>query len=67
MESGKGIGLANIHARLQQLYGTEYRFDVRNMMEGGAEAVLSIPLRLGTGEGETHAEKAGENQNPDRG
>ena len=46
MEEADGIGLANTRERLQQLYGAEHRFDVRNREEGGVEATLLIPLRL---------------------
>ena len=46
MEEADGIGLANTRERLQQLYGAEHRFDVRNRKEGGVEATLLIPLRL---------------------
>jgi two-component system LytT family sensor kinase len=41
-----GIGLTNTRARLQQLYGERYRFDVQDRAEGGVEAVIMIPLRL---------------------
>jgi two-component sensor histidine kinase len=50
MEESDGIGLANTRERLQQLYGPEHRFDVRNRSEGGVEATLLIPLRLAAGE-----------------
>ncbi|MGB7926238.1 MAG: histidine kinase [Pyrinomonadaceae bacterium] len=50
MEESDGIGLANTRERLQQLYGAEHRFDVRNREEGGVEATLLIPLRLGASE-----------------
>ncbi|HKQ99242.1 MAG TPA: histidine kinase [Pyrinomonadaceae bacterium] len=50
MEEEKGIGLSNTRERLLQLYGTGQRFDIRNRAEGGVEATLSIPLRLGAGE-----------------
>jgi sensor histidine kinase YesM len=46
MEESDGIGLANTRARLQQLYGTEHRFDISNREGGGVEATLLIPLRL---------------------
>jgi two-component system LytT family sensor kinase len=49
MEQSGGIGLANTRERLQQLYGPEHRFDVRNREEGGVEATLMIPLRLEAG------------------
>ena len=40
-----GVGLANVSARLAQLYGAGHRFEVRNREEGGVAAVLEIPLR----------------------
>jgi hypothetical protein len=39
-----GIGLSNTRARLRQLYGERYRFDVHDRDEGGVEAVISIPF-----------------------
>ena len=45
-EEGAGIGLSNTRARLEQLYGERYRFDVQNRAEGGVEAVIRIPLQL---------------------
>jgi signal transduction histidine kinase len=56
-ERGGGIGLSNTRARLEQLYGESYRFDVHDRDEGGVEAVISIPLRL---EGDTAAAAAGD-------
>jgi two-component system, LytTR family, sensor kinase len=44
--TGSGIGLANTIARLQQLYGDNQRFDIRNRKEGGVEVTISIPLRV---------------------
>jgi two-component system LytT family sensor kinase len=46
IEESDGIGLSNTRARLEQLYGDRYRFDVHNRDEGGVEAVIMIPLRL---------------------
>lgn len=43
--NSKGVGLLNTEARLRQLYGTNFAFEVRNRQQGGAEALLSIPLR----------------------
>jgi len=50
IESGKmnghrqGIGLANTQARLQQLYGDEYRFALNNRPSGGALASIELPF-----------------------
>ena len=39
-----GLGLLNTEARLRQLYGADFRFEVRNRQQGGVEAFVSIPL-----------------------
>jgi len=46
MESGKGLGLLNTEARLRQLYGSDFTFEIRNLEQGGVEVLLDIPLRL---------------------
>jgi two-component system, LytTR family, sensor kinase len=43
---GVGIGLSNTRARLRQLYGERYRFNVHDRDEGGVEAIIMIPFRL---------------------
>src|SRR5262249_23147462 len=44
MANSKGVGLLNTKARLEQLYGSDFRLDVRNREAGGVEARLIIPL-----------------------
>jgi two-component system, LytTR family, sensor kinase len=39
-----GIGLANTRARLDQLYGSDSRFEYGNVSEGGASVRLTIPF-----------------------
>ena len=39
-----GIGLANTRARLEQLYGSHYRFEYGTMPEGGASVRITIPF-----------------------
>jgi two-component system LytT family sensor kinase len=41
----EGVGLANTRARLQQLYGAEYRFALDNAAAGGLVASLALPFR----------------------
>src|SRR4030095_9918425 len=44
LSNSKGLGLLNTEARLRQLYGPDFRFDVRNQEEGGVEALIAVPL-----------------------
>ena len=39
-----GVGLANTRARLESLYGDEFRFDAGNPPDGGFLVALSIPF-----------------------
>jgi LytS/YehU family sensor histidine kinase len=41
----EGLGLSNTRARLDQLYGTGYRFDLQNVTEGGLRVTLEIPMK----------------------
>ncbi len=43
-ELAKGIGLSNTQARLAQLYGSEYRFEISNAAEGGVLVSVIIPF-----------------------
>jgi signal transduction histidine kinase len=41
-----GLGLSNTRARLTQLYGDQYSFDLSNDPRGGTIATLEIPFQL---------------------
>jgi two-component system, LytTR family, sensor kinase len=43
----KGVGLANIQSRLEQLYGGEHRFALENHPAGGVVVRISLPFRRG--------------------
>jgi signal transduction histidine kinase len=45
LEKSEGIGLANTNARLKQLYGNKYRFDVSNGKNGGTTSSITIPFQ----------------------
>jgi two-component system, LytTR family, sensor kinase len=42
----EGVGLANTKARLDQIYGSEHRFELRNAEVGGLEVHLAIPFEV---------------------
>src|SRR5215475_4403220 len=42
----EGVGLTNTRARLEQLYGADYRFDLNNQDKGGLAVRLIIPFRV---------------------
>lgn len=42
---GAGVGLANTRARLQELYGSEQRFELQPTPEGGTIAEIILPYR----------------------
>ena len=41
------VGVGNTRARLRQLYGDAFRFELRNHEAGGVEATIVIPFRSG--------------------
>ena len=40
----RGVGLANIRGRLEQLYGADQEFAIANRPAGGAEVTLKVPF-----------------------
>jgi len=56
-DARRGLGLANIRARLSRLYGAQYRLDVSAGPKGGAIVVLEVPWRTGP---EAHADRPAE-------
>jgi LytS/YehU family sensor histidine kinase len=44
----KGVGLANVQSRLEQLYGRDHQFALENHPEGGTVVRVSLPFS-GTG------------------
>jgi two-component system LytT family sensor kinase len=43
----RGVGLANIRGRLEQLYGEDQEFAIANGPMGGTEVTLRVPFHLG--------------------
>jgi two-component system, LytTR family, sensor kinase len=43
----KGLGLANVRSRLEQLYGGEHHFALENLPEGGVVVRVTLPFRNG--------------------
>jgi sensor histidine kinase YesM len=41
----EGLGLANTQARLQQLYGGDYKLDLENVPRGGLAVTIEIPFK----------------------
>ena len=44
-ELNEGVGLSNTRQRLQQLYGDEHQFELKNSPDGGFVASLQIPYQ----------------------
>src|SRR6266487_2387755 len=41
----EGVGLSNVRARLHQIYGSDFRFELMNRKDGGLTVVMEIPFR----------------------
>ena len=41
----KCVGLSNVRTRLQQIYGSDFRFELMNANDGGLTVVMEIPFR----------------------
>ena len=41
----EGVGLSNVRARLHQIYGSDFRFELMNGRDGGLTVVIEIPLQ----------------------
>src|SRR6266540_133866 len=44
----EGVGLSNVRARLHQIYGSDFRFELMNARGGGLTVVMEIPFRRET-------------------
>jgi signal transduction histidine kinase len=44
-ENRQGVGLNNVRARLEQIYGHECRFEITNAPEGGLTVTIEMPFR----------------------
>lgn len=41
-----GVGISSIRARLEKLYGSAQRFELRNAERGGVVVTLAFPFRV---------------------
>jgi two-component system, LytTR family, sensor kinase len=46
--SDRGLGLNNVRARLNQVYGQDFRFELRNNPDGGLTVSMEIPFQTET-------------------
>jgi LytS/YehU family sensor histidine kinase len=45
----RGVGLNNVRARLDQVYGSNFRFELTNGAKGGLTVTMEIPFRCDVG------------------
>jgi sensor histidine kinase YesM len=64
--TGRGIGLANTRARLEQLYGDAAQLSVESGEAGGAVATMVLPYHPAPGISETEVMEVHELDNADR-
>jgi signal transduction histidine kinase len=43
---GHGVGLSNVRGRLEQLYDTDFSFEMSNSPGGGLSVIMEVPCRL---------------------
>ncbi len=41
----EGVGLSNVRARLHQIYGSDFRFELKNARDGGLTVLMEIPFQ----------------------
>jgi two-component system, LytTR family, sensor kinase len=46
----EGVGLNNVRARLHQIYGSNFRFELMNRSEGGLTVLIEIPFQRQEGQ-----------------
>lgn len=51
-QANEGVGLSNTRARLEELYGSEYRLELKNAPEGGLVVRVEIPYEMTPGQSE---------------
>jgi two-component system LytT family sensor kinase len=45
LPAAEGVGLNNVRARLDQIYGSDFRFELMNARDGGLAVVIEIPFQ----------------------
>jgi two-component sensor histidine kinase len=45
LSATKGVGLSNVRARLHQIYGSDFHFEIGNARDGGLAVVIEVPFQ----------------------